>query len=91
MRELGYPTVMDATHSVQIPSQGGFSGGQPKFIKPLAKAAVAIGIDVLFLEVHPEPSKAFSDAASQLPLKDLKALLQEIKELDTLAKKWSRD
>ncbi len=87
MRELGYPVVMDATHSVQLPSKGGFSGGQPKFIKPLAKAAVAIGVDALFLEVHPDPEKALSDAASQLPLKDLRPLLEEIKELDDLNKK----
>ena len=87
MRELGYPVVMDATHSVQIPSDGNISGGQPKFIKPLAKAAAAIGIDALFLEVHPNPKEALSDAASQLPLSDLKELLLEIKAIDRLVKK----
>jgi len=88
MKELGYPVVMDATHSVQLPSKENVSGGQPKFIKPLAKAATAIGIDALFLEVHPNPSKALSDAASQLPLSELDSLLTEIKELDKLTKSF---
>jgi 2-dehydro-3-deoxyphosphooctonate aldolase (KDO 8-P synthase) len=87
MRELGYPVVMDATHSVQIPSDGNLSGGQPKFIAPLAKAAAAVGIDSLFLEVHPNPKEALSDAASQLPLADLKQLLCEVKAIDDLVKK----
>lgn len=81
MREFGYPIVMDATHSVQLPSQGTESGGQPKFIKPLAKAAVAVGIDALFLEVHPEPAKAFSDAGSQLSIDELEPLLAEINKI----------
>ena len=75
MKELGYPVVMDATHSVQLPSKGNVSGGEPKFIKPLASAATAVGIDALFLEVHPNPEKALSDAASQLPLDELEKLL----------------
>lgn len=87
MKELGYPVVMDATHSVQIPGSGGKTGGQPKFIKPLAKAAAAIGIDALFLEVHPDPSSALSDADSQLPLRELENLLIEIHQLDKLVKK----
>ncbi len=86
MRELGYPVVMDATHSVQLPSKDNVSGGQPKFIKPLARAAAAVGIDALFLEVHPEPSKALSDAASQLPLSELEELLIEIKAIDSVIK-----
>ena len=86
MRELGYPVVMDATHSVQLPSKGDTSGGQPKFIKYLAKAAAAIGIDALFLEVHPEPEKALSDASSQFPLSELKQLLIEIKKIDSITK-----
>ncbi len=86
MKEIGYPVVMDATHSVQIPSQGSFSGGQPKFIKPLAKAAAAVGIDALFLEVHPNPKEALSDAASQLPLSELKELLITIKSIDKITK-----
>ncbi len=86
MREIGYPVVMDATHSVQLPSKDLTSGGQPKFIKPLARAAVAVGIDALFLEVHPDPENALSDAASQLPLSELKSLLTELKEIDQLTK-----
>ena len=86
MKEIGYPVVMDATHSVQIPSQGSLSGGQPKFIKPLAKAAAAVGIDALFLEVHPNPKEALSDAASQLPLSELKELLISVKAIDDLIK-----
>lgn len=87
MREFGYPVIMDATHSVQLPSKSDISGGQPKFIKYLAKAAAAVGIDALFLEVHPEPDKALSDAASQLPLKELKELLEEIKKIDSITKR----
>lgn len=86
MRELGYPVVMDATHSVQLPSRGDTSGGQPKFIKYLAKAAAAVGIDALFLEVHPEPENALSDASSQLPLSELKVLLEEIRKIDLITK-----
>ncbi|MCU7495932.1 MAG: 3-deoxy-8-phosphooctulonate synthase [Ignavibacteria bacterium] len=86
MRDLGYPVVMDATHAVQIPSQGGISGGQPKFIAPIARAAVAVGIDALFMEVHPDPPHALSDAASQFPLSGLKNLLLEIKKLDQAVK-----
>jgi 2-dehydro-3-deoxyphosphooctonate aldolase (KDO 8-P synthase) len=87
MKEFGYPVVMDATHSVQLPGSGGKTGGQPKFIKPLAKAAIAIGIDALFLEVHPDPANALSDADSQLPLRELENLLTELQQIDTLVKK----
>ncbi|MEW6193887.1 MAG: 3-deoxy-8-phosphooctulonate synthase [Bacteroidota bacterium] len=87
MKSFGFPVIMDATHAVQIPSQGGVSGGERKFIPTLAKAATAVGIDGLFLEVHPEPDKALSDAASQLPLSMLKELLTVVKEIDTLVKK----
>lgn len=90
MREIGYPVIMDATHSVQLPSKDNVSGGQPKFIKPLARAAAAVGIDALFLEVHPEPSKALSDAASQLPLSELEELLIEIKAIDSVIKSVSK-
>ncbi len=86
MKEIGYPVIMDATHSVQIPSRGGISGGRPRFIKTLAKAAAAVGIDGLFLEVHPEPPKALSDAGSQLPLNQLEELLILIKKFDEIAK-----
>jgi 2-dehydro-3-deoxyphosphooctonate aldolase (KDO 8-P synthase) len=88
MRDFGYPVVMDATHSVQLPANQNVTGGQPEFIKPLAKAAAAIGIDALFLEVHPDPANALSDSASQLPLNELEKLLIEIKEIDFVTKKY---
>ena len=86
MRKLGYPVVMDATHSVQMPGVGFVTGGNPEYIPYLAKAAAAVGIDALFLEVHPDPAKAMSDAASQLPLKDLKKLLSTVMKIDRLIK-----
>ena len=78
MRSFGYPIVFDGTHSVQQPGgQGTASGGQREFIPPLVRAAIATGsVDTLFLEVHPNPSEALSDAATMLPLDDLKPLLQ---------------
>jgi 2-dehydro-3-deoxyphosphooctonate aldolase (KDO 8-P synthase) len=86
MKEFGYPVIMDATHAVQLPSSTNVSGGDRRFIPALAKAAVAVGIDGLFLEVHPDPSKALSDAASQLPLANLKKLLITIKQIDEVVK-----
>lgn len=86
MKDIGYPVVMDATHSVQVPGQGNVTGGEPRFIFPLAKAAVAVGIDALFLEVHPEPEKALSDAGSQLKLANVKEMLTELKKLDSIIK-----
>lgn len=86
MKKLGYPVIMDATHAVQIPGVGGKSGGAREFIPYLAKAAITIGIAGLFLETHPEPSKALSDADSQLPLKFLEDLLIQVKEIDILVK-----
>lgn len=86
MRQIGYPVVMDATHSVQMPSSGNETGGNPEFIRPLARAAAAVGIDALFLEVHPNPKEALSDKASQLPLSGLKDLLIEIKKIDEVVK-----
>lgn len=79
----GVPVVFDGTHSVQQPGgQGTASGGQREFIPHLTRAAVAVGIDVLFLEVHPEPEKALSDAATMLPLADLPALLRTLKAIE---------
>jgi 2-dehydro-3-deoxyphosphooctonate aldolase (KDO 8-P synthase) len=86
MKKLGYPVVMDATHSVQLPGVNNTSGGQPEYIKPLARAAAAVGIDALFLEVHPDPAKALSDAASQLPLSQLKDLLLQVQKIDRVIK-----
>ena len=87
MRTFGYPVVLDATHSVQLPSgSGGQSGGQPEFIFPLARAGAAVGIDVLFIETHPNPSKALSDAASQLPLEQFEKLLLQVTAIDRTTK-----
>lgn len=88
MKRTGYPVIMDATHSVQIPGVGGKSGGARVFIPHLAKAAVSLGIAGLFLETHPEPSKALSDAESQLPLNFLESLLVQVKKIDELVKKF---
>lgn len=84
MRSLGYPVVMDATHAVQIPAQGGSSSGRPEFILPLASAATAVGIDALFLEVHPDPPRAKSDAGSQLRMDALEPLLTRILAIDSV-------
>jgi len=89
MKQFGYPVVFDATHSVQLPGgQGHSSGGQPEFIEPLARAAVAAGVDGLFLETHDNPAAALSDGANALPLAQLPALLARMKELSTLVRKW---
>jgi 2-dehydro-3-deoxyphosphooctonate aldolase (KDO 8-P synthase) len=90
LKKLGYPVVFDATHSVQLPGeQGHASGGQPEFIEPLARAAVAAGVDGVFLETHDHPEAAFSDGANALPLAQLPALLARLKELATLVRRWS--
>jgi 2-dehydro-3-deoxyphosphooctonate aldolase (KDO 8-P synthase) len=89
MRSLGCPVVFDATHSVQLPGgAAGASGGQREFVPPLARAAVAAGVDAIFLEVHPDPPKALSDAAAILPLAELPALLAELKELHELTRRF---
>ncbi len=88
MKSFNYPVIMDATHAVQIPGVGGKSGGAREFIPHLAKAAISIGIAGLFLETHPEPSKALSDADSQLPLDFLESLLMQIKQIDELVKSF---
>ncbi len=90
MRSIGYPVVIDATHSVQLPSVGEKSGGRPEFIFHIARAAVAVGVDAIFLETHPEPSKALSDAASQLKLDYLYELLYQVKQIDELVKKFEQ-
>ncbi len=87
MRETGCAVVFDATHSVQKPSLHATSGGVPEFIPALTRAAVAVGIDGLFFETHPEPSKALSDAATQLPLSSVREYLERTLELDALIRK----
>jgi len=89
MKQLGYPVVFDATHSVQLPGgQGHSSGGQPEFIEPLARAAVAADVDGLFIETHNNPAEALSDGANALPLDQLAGLLSRLKELSTLVRSW---
>ncbi|MBW7887821.1 MAG: 3-deoxy-8-phosphooctulonate synthase [Bacteroidetes bacterium] len=84
MKKFGWPVVMDATHSVQLPSSAEEkSGGEPEFIFPLARAAAAAGIDALFLETHPNPKAALSDAASQLPLEKFERLLVQVLAVDS--------
>ncbi len=87
MRELGYPVVFDATHSLQLPGGlGKASGGDRKYIGALARAAVAVGIDALFMEVHEDPDHALSDGPNSLPLKEFEELLRVIKRLDEIQK-----
>jgi len=79
MRDFGVPVCFDATHSVQEPGGlGTITGGNRRMIEPLARAAMAVGIDALFLETHPEPEKSPSDAANMLPLDQLERFLTEI-------------
>ena len=87
MREYGYPVVFDATHSVQQPSsQVGITGGNREMVPHLIRAAVAVGIDGLFLEVHPEPEKAISDAANQVRLSDVETILQQALDIEQVIK-----
>ena len=87
MRAYGSPVMYDATHSVQRPSQHGVSGGNREFIAPLACAAMAIGVDGLFIETHPNPAEAKSDRDSQLPLAELEPLLERLLEIHDAARK----
>jgi 2-dehydro-3-deoxyphosphooctonate aldolase (KDO 8-P synthase) len=85
--ELGYPVVFDATHSLQLPGGlGKASGGERRYIPALARAAVAVGIDALFMEVHENPDRALSDGPNSLPLGELEELLKRVKEIDALLK-----
>ena len=82
MRSFGVPVVFDATHSVQLPgAQGNSSGGNREFIPTLARCAVVAGADAIFMEVHENPNKALSDGPNNLALKNLKSLLEELKQL----------
>ena len=87
MRSDGYPVIFDATHSVQLPGgQGGSSGGQREFIAHLARAAVAAGVDGVFMEVHEEPDKALCDGPNSIALRDLPSLLTTLKTIDAICK-----
>ncbi len=86
MRSMGCPVIYDATHSVQLPGgAGGSSGGQREFIPTLAKAAMAAGIDGLFMEVHPDPDKALCDGPNSWPLEQVEPLLKQLLAIRTAA------
>jgi len=88
MRDTGCPVVFDATHSVQLPGgQGNSSGGQREFVPVLARAAVAVGVAGVFMETHPDPSKALSDGPNAWPLGKMEALLETLLQLDAIAKR----
>lgn len=79
MQKLGVPVILDATHSLQQPNQpAGVTGGRPDLIETIARAGIAVGVDGLFIETHPEPSKAKSDGANMLPLRQLPELLEHL-------------
>jgi 2-dehydro-3-deoxyphosphooctonate aldolase (KDO 8-P synthase) len=87
MRSSGYPVVFDATHSVQLPGgQGESSGGQREFVEYLSRAAVATGIDGIFMEVHEDPDKALCDGPNSIPLSELPVLLKKLRAIDAVVK-----
>ena len=87
MRGFGWPVVFDATHSVQLPGAAGTaSGGQPEFIEPLASAAVAVGVDAVFIEVHEAPERALSDGANALRLDKLEGLMRKLQRISSAAR-----
>jgi 2-dehydro-3-deoxyphosphooctonate aldolase (KDO 8-P synthase) len=88
MRALGVPVCFDATHSVQLPGgQGKASGGEREFVGPLARAAVAVGVDALFFEVHDDPDHALCDGPSQIPLGAFAEILDGVLAIDAAARK----
>ena len=91
MREYGYPVVFDATHAVQQPSsQAGVTGGNREMVPHLMRAALAVGVDGLFLEVHPDPDNAISDAANQVRLSDIEDILKQAISIDQLNKQLTK-
>jgi 2-dehydro-3-deoxyphosphooctonate aldolase (KDO 8-P synthase) len=89
MRAMGYPVVFDATHSAQLPGAGAGgerSGGQREFVAPLARAAAAVRIDAVFMEVHEDPDHALSDGPNSYPLAQVAALLSDLRRIDELAR-----
>jgi len=78
MADTGWPVVYDVTHSLQLPGSGETTGGERQFARPLARAAVAVGVDAVFFETHPDPARALSDASTQLPLADVPGMLDEL-------------
>jgi 2-dehydro-3-deoxyphosphooctonate aldolase (KDO 8-P synthase) len=82
MRSFGYPVIFDVTHSLQLPGgKGGSSGGQREFAGPLMRAAVAAGVDGLFMEVHPDPDKALCDGPNMIPLGEVEGMLKVVKKI----------
>ncbi len=91
MRQFGAPVVHDATHCVQLPGgNGATTGGQREFVRPLARAAAAVGVDGVFFETHPDPDKALSDGPNSLKLTDVPDFLREVHRFDALAKEALR-
>jgi len=87
MRSFGYPVIFDLTHSLQLPGgMGKSSGGQREFAEPLARAAAAVHIDGLFMEVHPEPERALCDGPNMIKLDELENLLKTVKAIHELIK-----
>lgn len=89
LRELGYPVIFDATHSVQLPGGGVQSGGESAFVPVLARAAAAAGVDGMFFETHEEPAKALSDGANMVPLSELEGLIDRILGIHRLVQSGS--
>ena len=90
MKSTGCPVIFDVTHSTQQPAGlGNSSGGNPQYAPMLARAAVAAGVDGLFIECHPEPRKALSDAATMLALDSVPALLEQLKQLAEIRRSWN--
>ncbi|MBI5641265.1 MAG: 3-deoxy-8-phosphooctulonate synthase [Nitrospirae bacterium] len=90
MRSFGFPVLFDITHSLQLPGgQGSASGGQREFAGPLARAAAAVGVNGLFMEVHPEPEKALCDGPNMIRLEDVHKMLNTVKTIDELLYKTS--
>lgn len=87
MRSFGYPVIFDITHSLQLPGgQGASSGGQREFAGSLGRAAVASGVDGLFMEVHPDPDRALCDGPNMVPLADLEKLLRDVRNIDGIVR-----
>jgi len=91
LRQIGFPVIFDATHSVQLPGgQGTASGGQREFVLPLARAASAVGIDGLFLEVHDHPDQALSDGPNSLPLHQVPEILDQVLTIHHKVREWQK-
>ena len=87
MRKFGFPVVFDATHSVQIPGgKGDSTGGNREYVYPLARAAVSVGVDGIFAEVHPDPDKSLSDGPNMLKLENVEGILTNLLKYDKLTK-----